>query len=257
MSEIPAIIECPEQITRLLWEGELSPPETMRAGGPGAAPRVRLNDPVSWPLPGAFAKHPLQEMPPATGKYDGDWWLLQLTVDLIPPAKGKLEEATLELRLECPNGGRPVVADIFPVEELVEAEREVWVGLGVLSGVVQFFIGAGSAPVSLLDSKIRYRKRFPIIQGHNTGDPDPGAWWEFKHHEAKPLGGMQSVFAVVVVPKGADFADAQLNVKALVATSLWDRFWYGTPQPVRGERTFKIPDKGTGVSDESRRVQNA
>ena len=203
-------ITTPTEIAQVAWEGELEPlGEVYKSAA--LRPRVTLGEPAWWPAEQALEKETGKPWsPPAGGRH---YTLLRLACTLHPPgeARARYSEAALGLYLRPQRAASgPVVAhDLFPQRITVERTTTLKTGLGPdlkfaeLVDISLFEVGA----------EIEFHQAFPVVQGYGLGESRP--YWQFAHHEAHPLLGCQSVYAVLDAPE--DAGGVRLSVE-LVAT---------------------------------------
>ena len=206
-------IVTPTEIEHVAWEGHLQPlGATFRGAAP--LPRVTLGEPAWWPAEQALEGETGQQWTPPAGSDGHCYTLVRLACTLHPPTdrRTRYAEATLAAYLRPRHGGvaGPVVArDLYPQRLTAERQGKFTVGLGPdlkfaeLVSIGLFEVGA----------EIEYHKVFPVVQGYGLGESRP--YWRFAHHEAHPLLGCQSVYAVLDAPE--DAGGVRLSVE-LVAT---------------------------------------
>ena len=230
----------PTEIEHVAWEGYLEPLGETFKGAP--SPRVTLGEPAWWPALRQAQDAAEQAMEGETGKKwtppsgDRRYTLLRLACTLHPPAEARTlyKEATLTAYLRPRHDVGPVVAhDLYPQRLTAEEKGTFKVGLGP---DLKF---AGLVDISLLEvgAEIEYQQVYPVIQGYGLGESRP--YWQFAHHEAHPLLGCQSVYAVLDAPQ--DAGGVRLSVE-LVATleTRWGPITVGLPQEAQAHLSRTI-----------------
>jgi hypothetical protein len=212
-------ITTPTTIEQVAWEGDLIPlGETFRGGdSPG---RATLGEPAWWPAAGAIASELGQNWTPPAG--DRRYLLVRFMCALDPARRQAFAEATLTAYLRPRSGGGDVaVHDLHPRRLLAEQTGKRTIKLAPslnFAEIIDLSLGE-------LGLEIDYHKAFPIITGFIE---QPGkAYWQFKHHAAHPLLGVQSVYVVLAVPP--DAGGVRLSLE-LVASPRAGFGRYGLPE---------------------------
>jgi hypothetical protein len=231
----------PTEIEHVAWEGHLEPlGETFK--GTESLPRVTLGEPVWWPAEQAMeGETGVKWTPPLRQAQDiaaGDrrYTLLRLACTLHPPAEARTlyKEVTLTAYLRPRHDvGRVVAHDLYPQRLTVEEKGTFKVGLGP---DLKF---AGLVDVSLLElgAEIEYQQVYPVIQGYGLGESRP--YWQFAHHEAHPLLGCQSVYAVLDAPE--DAGGVRLSVELIAkGETRWGPITVGLPQEAQAHLSRTI-----------------
>jgi len=223
----------PTEIEHVAWEGYLEPlAESFK--GAESLPRVTLGEPAWWPAEQAMEGETGKKWTPPTG--DRRYTLLRLACTLHPPAEVRTlyKEATLTAYLRPRHdAGRVVAHDLYPQRLTAEEKGTFKVGLGP---DLKF---AGLVDVSLLEvgAEIEVHKVFPVIQGYGLGESRP--YWQFAHHEARPLLGCQSVYAVLDAPQEAGGVRLSLELVATLETR-WGPITVGLPQEAQAHLSRTI-----------------
>ena len=232
----------PDWIESVAWEGELVPPETMRSTL-RARPRATIGQPEFWPAAEALAHEALPGplAPPWTPPVgEADFWLLRLACTLREPEGAlHLDEAQLALYLRPRAAAMPAEStyaySLYPERETAERERE-WTA--TLTPELTFKTGP-DAEIALkpgeLGATFKQRRAFPTITAYDVGTPAP--YWVFKRHRARPLPGIQVLWAVIAARRGSDGVRAGVF---LTATMRRDRdvFRLGVPEEARARLSF-------------------
>jgi hypothetical protein len=209
------IIETPEEIGDVFFEGELEPEPDM--GGPveppgeGARPRVTLGQPICLGKFGVdFKAHHVT----AAMRRQNDYYLLRLACSFRPLPEGKWTFAALSAYLRPTVGEAPVIAfDLFPQEVTELQEGEITVGVKPdlsLGQVVKIGLGG-------VETVIKYRRLEPVIIGVGAQCSDPG--WEFSAHARHPLLGNRFLYLIVQKPHQAPAVRLSLHLTAQVETA--------------------------------------
>ena len=233
----------PTEIEHVAWEGYLEPlGETFK--GAESLPRVTLGEPAWWPAEQAMEGETGKKWtPPLRQPFDGAqdkaqdtaagdrrYTLLRLACTLHPPAEVRTlyKEATLTAYLRPRHDvGRVVAHDLYPRRLTAEEKGTFKVGLGP---DLKF---AGLVDVSLLEvgAEIEYQQVYPVIQGYGLGESRP--YWQFAHHEAHPLLGCQSVYAVLDAPEDAGGVRLSVELVATLETRYGGLIRVGLPEEAR------------------------
>ena len=225
----------PTEIEHVAWEGYLEP-LTEAYKGDMPSPRVTLGEPAWWPAEQAMEGETGKEWTPPTG--DRRYTLLRLACTFHPPVEARTlyKEATLTAYLRPRHSGvagTVVAHDLYPQRLTADDKGKFTIGLGP---DLKF---AGVLDVSLLEvgAEIEVHKVFPVIQGYGLGESRP--YWQFAHHEARPLLGCQSVYAVLDAPE--DAGGVRLSVE-LVTTleTRWGPITVGLPQEAQAHLSRTI-----------------
>jgi hypothetical protein len=223
----------PTEIEHVAWEGYLEPlAESFK--GAESLPRVTLGEPAWWPAEQAMEGETGNKWTPPSG--DRRYTLLRLACTLHPPAEARTlyKEATLTAYLRPRHDvGRVVAHDLYPQRLTAEEKGTFKVGLGP---DLKF---AGLVDVSLLEvgAEIEYQQVYPVIQGYGLGESRP--YWQFAHHEAHPLLGCQSVYAVLDAPEDAGGARLSIELVATLETR-WGPITVGLPQEAQAHLSRTI-----------------
>ena len=169
---------------------------------------------------------------------DRRYTLLRLACTLHPPVEARTlyKEATLTAYLRPRHDvGRVVAHDLYPQRLTADDKGKFTIGLGP---DLKF---AGVLDVSLLEvgAEIEVHKAFPVIQGYGLGESRP--YWQFAHHEARPLLGCQSVYAVLDAPQEAGGVRLSLELVAILETR-YGPIRLGLPEEARAHVGRVIQD---------------
>jgi hypothetical protein len=224
----------PIEIEHVAWEGYLEPlAESFK--GTESLPRVTLGEPAWWPAEQAMESETGKKWTPPTG--DRRYTLLRLACTLHRPAEVRTlyKEATLTAYLRPRHDvGRVVAHDLYPQRLTAEEKGTFKVGLGP---DLKF---AGLVDVSLLEvgAEIKYQQVYPVIQGFGLGESRP--YWQFAHHEAHPLLGCQSVYAVLDAPQDAAGVRLSIELVATLETRYGGLIRVGLPQEAQAHLSRTI-----------------
>ena len=237
------LIETPDQIQTIAWQGELVPSESLtksfRLGLTKADGDIRslvtLGQPEVWPV--AEALEPQLRQSWVRPLSDADFWRLRLACTLHPVGRFQtLVEAqqTLMLSPTQPGavGNSTYAYSLFPERLTAEEQREMSLTLGP-----KLKIGKMEAEGAQVGTKISYRKVFPVIQSYGAGESI--AYWIFKPHSAYPLEGCQFVYAVVAAKAGAGGILATVELTVSVDTD-FGIIRLGLPTTARAALNFSI-----------------
>ena len=195
------------------WEGHLEPlGATFKSGD---LPRVTLGEPAWWPAEQALEGETGKKWTPPSGTGDRRYTLVRLACTLHQPSDPRTcyAEARLSAYLRPRHGAGAVVAhDLYPRRLTADKQGKFTVGLGPDLKFAELF----EASLFEVGAEIEYHKTFPVVQGYGLGESCP--YWQFAHHEADPLLGCQSVYAVLDAPGDAGGVRLSLELVATLET---------------------------------------
>jgi hypothetical protein len=225
----------PTEIEHVAWEGYLEPlRERYLARAP--SPGVTLGEPAWWPAEQAMEGETGQKWTPPAG--DRRYTLLRLACTLHPPVEARTfhKEATLTAYLRPRHSGvagTVVAHDLYPQRLTADDKGKFTIGLGPDLK----FTPAFEASLFEVGAEIEVHKVFPVIQGYGLGESHP--YWQFAHHEARPLLGCQSVYAVLDAPQEAGGVRLSLELVATLETR-WGPITVGLPQEAQAHLSRTI-----------------
>ncbi len=198
----------------IAWEGSLEPlAESFSVRT--ARPRVTLGQPVWWSAEQAMQSETGKQWTPPAG--NRRYTLVRLACTLHPPsnpqASFRYTEARLNTYLRPHYGAGSVIAhDLYPQRLSADQKKKYSVGLGPDLKFAQLF----EASLFEVGAEIEVNHAFPVVQGYGLGESAP--YWQFAHHQARPLLGCQSVYVVLDAPGDAEGARLSVTLNASLET---------------------------------------
>ncbi len=212
---MPEIIETPEEIGDVFFDGELEPQLDMggavKPPAGDARPRVTLGRPICLGKFGVdFKAHHVT----AAMRRQNDYYLLRLTCSFYPLPAGRWTFAAFSAYLRPTVGEAPVIAfDLFPKEVTELQEGEITVGVKPDLSLGQ----AARIELGGVETVIKYRRLEPVIIGVGAQCSDPG--WEFSAHAMHPLLGNRFLYLIVQKPRQSPAVRLSLHLTAQVETA--------------------------------------
>ena len=227
----------PTEIEHVAWEGYLEP-LTEAYKGDTPSPRVTLGEPAWWPAEKAMEGETGKKWTPPAG--DRRYTLLRLACTLHPPGapRARYTEARLSAYLRPRHSGLAgtvVAHDLYPQRLTADDKGKFTIGLGPDLK----FTPAFEASLFEVGAEIEIHKAFPVIQGFGLGESRP--YWQFAHHEARPLLGCQSVYAVLDAPQHAGGVRLSVELVATLQTR-YGPIRVGLPEEARAHVSRTIQD---------------